>query len=61
MKKWWYVILSSALAVAATVFPPFIALHPALAGVLASIWGILGHFLPSPIIPAPIPAAKVGP
>jgi hypothetical protein len=51
MSKWWHVLISGALAVVSTIFPAFIAGHPALAGVLASIWAILGQILPSPIVP----------
>lgn len=61
MTKWWHVILSAGLAIAASVFPAVIASHPALAGVLASIWAILGQILPSPVGATLKSVAKVGP
>lgn len=52
MSKFWYVLTSVALAAVAVVSPSIqatVAHHPTLALVLASIMGVLGNLLPSPI------------
>lgn len=52
MSKFWHVLTSVVLAAIAVVSPAVqstVTHHPTVALVLASIWGILGNLLPSPV------------
>ena len=54
MGKWWHTIASIGLAAVAIVTPPVqnaISGHPAVSTVLGIVWAILGHMLPSPVVP----------
>jgi hypothetical protein len=52
MGKWWHTVGSIGLAAFSIATPDLqalIASHPAIAGSLAAVWGIIGHLIPSPV------------
>jgi hypothetical protein len=53
MSNWWHTLASIGMAVLVTVTPTIqgaIGHHPILGVVLGTMWAILGHVLPSPLV-----------